>query len=382
MNQEFYRSGHRPTWAEVRLDRLVHNYQLIKQHVGPKVQVMAMIKANAYGHGATPVALRLEQEANADWFGVATPEEGLSLRRAGVTRPILCLGGFWHGQEPDLLDHQLTTTIFRFDMLESLNSTAKVLGKRARIHVKVDSGMGRLGIQLSELEEFLQTLSRCSFLELEGVLTHFAAADDPDKHDFTLQQIARYQTALEIFSSQGLTPPLHHLCNSAGTHAFPEAYGNLVRVGGMFYGIAQDSVSPLIPLLPVVPALSLHSRIILLKTLSSGHALGYGCTYTTTRTSQIATIPIGYADGVCRAHSNHGDVLVRGHRAPIVGRVSMDLTLIDVTDVPGVTLGDQVTLIGEQEGKCITAEEYANRIQTIALEVTTSLSERVPRLYL
>ncbi|MBX7219125.1 MAG: alanine racemase [Blastocatellia bacterium] len=371
----------RPTWAEIRLDYLAHNYQCLRQYVGPTVQVMAMVKANAYGHGAVTCARHLEQACQADWFGVATIEEGIELREAGIDAPILCLGGFWHGQEQALLHHHITPTVFRLDMLATLHQAAAETGATVPVHLKFDTGMGRLGFQPGETEHCLAMLAHSPHLRVEGILTHFAAADDPAKNEFTALQIERYQDILNRFQRSGIQPRFHHLANSAGTHAHRAAHGNLVRIGGLLYGTAHDMTSPVIPMLPVKPVLALHSQIILVKTVDAGSSLGYGCTFITTRTSQIATIPIGYADGVSRTHSNRGEVLVHGRRVPVVGRISMDLTLIDVTEVEGATCGDQVTLIGQQATEEISAEEYARSGGTIGLEATTSLSYRVPRRY-
>jgi alanine racemase len=374
-------SSRRPTWADVNLDQLVENCRLIRARTGPGVELMAMVKADAYGHGAAPVARRLQETGAADWFGVALPEEGIALRRAGVGAPILVLGGFWFGQEEEVLRHDLATTVLDAPYVKSLDRAAARLGMTARIHVEIDTGMGRLGIQPGDVPAFIECLRACPNVRPEGVMTHFASADLPEKDDFTRRQMALHRAAADQFAAAGFAVRWRHLANSAGTYAFAEAFGDVVRVGGALYGIAGDITSPQATAIPVKPALSLHSRIVLLKTTPAGTPLGYGGTFVTRRESRIATVPIGYGDGVHRVHSNRGAALVRGVRAPIVGRVSMDLTILDVTDVAGAELGDVATFIGRQGAAEISAEEYAATVGTIALEATATISARVPRCY-
>ncbi|MEN3334731.1 MAG: Alr-MurF fusion protein [Blastocatellia bacterium] len=368
----------RPTWAEINLDHLAHNFRLIKQAIGAGVAVMPALKADAYGHGATACAEALER-AGADWFGVALPEEGRRLRDAGITRPVLCLGGFWEGQEDELLAGRLTPVIYRLDMLERLNAAAQRGGTTAAYHLKVDTGMGRLGVPHGELESFLDSAARFRHLRLDGVMTHFASADKPDKDEFTRRQILRFQYALARVRARGHRPTWIHEANSAATLAYPEARGNLVRPGGVLYGLWRDVVNPQTPALDWRAVLALKTRIIHLKTLGAGTPLGYGGTFIAERESQIATLAIGYEDGLPRALSNCGRVLVRGEFAPIVGRISMDLTLVDVTDINGAALNDEATIIGHQGTREIPAEEIAARAGTISYEITCGISERVPR---
>lgn len=367
----------RPTWAEIRLDRVASNYLSVKRFVGAGIEVMAVVKADAYGHGAIEIARYLEQRG-VDWFGVALVEEGKALRQAGITTPILCLGGFWQeDQARECVEMGLTPAIYRIDMLQTLEAAARVSGRKVPYHLKLDTGMGRLGVHPTQLSEFMESANRCPSLLLEGVFTHFASADELEKDWQTQAQIDCYRACL----AQLRDIRYQHLCNSAGLHRWKEARGNLVRTGGLLYGLWRDIIAPQ-PEPPILePVLSLHSRIILLKWVSAGTPLGYGGTFTTERKSLIATIPVGYDDGLRRACSNNGRVIIRGHYAPIVGRVSMDLTLLDVTDVPGVVLGDEVVLIGESGDLCITAEEVAARTGTISFEVTCAISGRVPRIY-
>lgn len=361
---------------------LKHNYFTIKNHLSGGAQLMAVVKANGYGHGAVECARALESTGagGADWFGVALIEEGIELRRAGISRPIFCLGGFWRGQADDVIAHDLITAVYRLDQAEELNERARASGQTVNFHLKVDTGMGRLGIQPDEVAEFASALRQFNHIKLDGVMTHFADADGVEPA-YTEKQIARYDDAVAILRQLGFNPSWRHLANSAGVHAYPQSHGNLARVGAAMYGLSRDVLSPRLAPFDLKPVMSLHSRIVMLKTVPAGASLGYGCAFTTARESRIATLPIGYADGLRRAHSNNGGVLVRGRFAPIVGRVSMDLTIIDVTDVPGAELGDEVILIGEQGGLKIAAEDLAERIGTISYEIVTGISARVPRFY-
>ena len=372
----------RPTWAEVSLSALTENYLRLKRHLAADGQVrplMAVVKANAYGHGATECARALEA-VGADWFGVALVEEAVELRQAGIVQPVFCLGGFWRTQGELIVEHDLTPALFRMDLAEELNECAKAAGRVASFHLKVDTGMGRLGVQLSELAEFASALRSLNHINLDGVLTHFADADGLET-DYTEGQISRFNKAVSILRELGFQPTWLHMANSAGLHAYPEAHGNLARAGAAMYGLVRDVLSPRLEPLPLKPVLALKSRIVLLKTVPAGTSLGYGCTFTTARESRIATLPIGYADGFHRAHSNNGRVIVRGRFAPVVGRVSMDLTVLDVTDVPSVELGDEVVLLGAQQGLRISAEDLAAEVGTISYEILTSISGRVPRIY-
>ncbi|MFL6213085.1 MAG: alanine racemase [Blastocatellia bacterium] len=369
----------RPTWAEINLDHLAHNFRLIRQTIGPDVALMPVLKADAYGHGASDCARALEREGAA-WFGVALPEEGHSLRATGITRPVLCLGGFWEGQEEALLADQLTPVIYRLDLLERLDGAARAAGVVADYHLKVDTGMGRLGVPHTELEKFLDRAAALTHLRLDGVMTHLASADEPDKDDFTRLQLSRFQQAMNTVRARGHRPTWIHEANSAATLAYPEARGNLARPGGVLYGLWRDVVNPQTPPLDWRAVLSLKTRIIHLKTIAAGTPLGYGGTFVAERESRIATLAIGYEDGVPRALSNRGRVLVRGEFAPIVGRVSMDLTIVDVTDIRGAALNDEATIIGQQGANEIPAEAVAKLAGTISYEITCGISRRVPRV--
>ena len=377
MNQPHYQ---RPTWAEISLPALVNNFRLLRRHLDPQVKMMAVVKANAYGHGAIECSRALEA-AGADWFGVALIEEGVELRRAGIRRPIFCLGGFAPGQATEIVAHELTPAIFLRDAAEALNAAALDAGRAVPVHLKVDTGMGRLGIRVEEVAEFARALQQLPNLRIDGLLTHLAEADALDT-GFTREQISCYEEAARILREMGIAPTLQHLANSAGIHAHRAAWGNLARAGATLYGLVRDVLAPEPEPFGLEPVLSLHSRIIFLKEVPAGVSLGYGRTFTTTRASRIATLPIGYADGLRRDLSNKGRVIVKGRLAPIVGRISMDLTLVDVTEVPGVTVGDQVTLIGAHNGLRIVAEDLAEQSGTISYEVVCAISSRVRRVYL
>ena len=369
----------RPTWAEIDLDNLIHNFRLMKSAAGSDVSIMAAVKADAYGHGAADCARALDV-AGCQWFGVALPEEGVELRDAGIDWPILCLGGFWEGQEGFMIARRLTPALFRLDLLECFDRASREAGVTSDYHLKVDTGMGRLGVQAAELGVFLDEATKFQSLRLDGVMTHFASADDPDQEEVTGQQMSTFDHAVEMVRARGFTPRWVHEANSAAAHAGARTRGNLVRLGGVLYGLWRDVTNPAIPPLDWRPVMSLHSRVTYLKIVPGGSRLGYGGTFMTRRESRIATLPIGYGDGLRRALSNRGHVLVRGKPAPIVGRISMDLALVDVTDIPGVVVGNDVVIIGRDGDSQVTAEEIAALAGTISYEVTCGISDRVPRI--
>jgi alanine racemase len=373
----------RPTWAEIDLDNLAANFNQIKQRVSPTARVMAVVKANAYGHGAVECAGRLAREG-ADWFGVALPEEGIELRDSGITQPILCLAGYWPGQAAACIRHGLTPVVYCLEMIEALNQAAANAGVVAEVHVKIDTGMGRLGVRFDQLGEFVPALSRFRNVRIDGIMTHLAAADEASCQPLTLDQIQRFDDAVTVFRDHGYRPTHLHLANSAGVYGYRESWGNLVRPGGVLYGLWRDVLGVATPSPELRQVMSLHSRICLLKWVPTGETIGYGCTFEASRRSLIATVPVGYHDGYMRGLSNRAHVIVRGTYAPVVGRVSMDLTLIDVTDVAGAEVDDQVTLLGwsrENAELKITAEDLARIAGTLSYEVTCGISERVTRVY-
>jgi alanine racemase len=373
-------AGHRPTWANIDLDALASNFHLIKNRINKGVKVIAIVKANAYGHGAVECARRLAHEG-ADWFGVALPEEGIGLRGSGITQPILCLAGFWEGQAAACIQKNLVPVVYRLDLIEALDTAARDAGVIADVHVKVDTGMGRLGVRFDEVAEFADALKRFEHIRFDGLMTHFAAADDPTCETLTEDQIERFENVGRLFRAHGFAPRYAHCANSAGIFSHPEALGNMVRPGGVLYGIWRDILPPSAESNGLRPVMSLHSRILLLKWVPRGETIGYGCTFEASRKSLVATIPIGYDDGYLRGLSNRSHVIVRGTYAPVVGRISMDLTILDVTGVAGVELGDTVTLLGKDGDLEIPAEELARISGTLSYEVTCGIGERVPRVY-
>lgn len=374
-------NGHRPTWAEIDLGALASNFHVIKNRVGSTVEVMAVVKANAYGHGAVDCARRLAHEG-ADWFGVALPEEGIGLRVSGITQPILCLAGFWDGQAAACIQQRLVPVVYRLDLIEALDTAARNARITADVHVKIDTGMGRLGVRFDEAAEFVDALKRFEHIRVDGLMTHFAAADDPTCETLTEDQIERFESVSKLFRARGFAPRYVHSANSAGIFGHPEAPGNIVRPGGVLYGVWRDILSPSTENNGLRPVMSLHSRIMLLKWVPQGETIGYGCTFEASRKSLVATVPIGYDDGYLRGLSNRSHVIVRGTYAPVVGRISMDLTILDVTGVEGVELGDSVTLLGRNGDLEIPAEELARIAGTLSYEVTCGIGERVPRVYL
>jgi alanine racemase len=374
-------SGGRPTWAEIDLTALAANFHVVKDRVGPDVKVMAVVKANAYGHGAVECARRLEAEG-ADWFGVALPEEGIELRNASIAKPILCLAGFWGEQATGCLQQQLVPVVYRLDTIEAYDRAARARQVVADVHLKIDTGMGRLGVRFDEISDFAVALKKFKNIRVDGFMTHFAAADEPSCEILTKDQNQRFETAVAAFREQGFDPTYRHLANSAAIFGQPNARGNLVRPGGVLYGLWRDILAPEDRDVNLRPVMSLHSRITLLKWVPQGETVGYGCTFEASRKTLVATIPIGYDDGYMRALSNRGHAIIRGVYATVIGRISMDLTLIDVTNVPGVQTEDEVTFLGREGELSVSAEEIARTAGTLSYEVTCGVSERVPRIYL
>lgn len=371
-------SGRRPTWAEIDTDALAANYREVRRLVGPGVAVMGVVKAGAYGHGAAACARRLAQEG-AEWFAVATPEEASELRGAGVVQSVLSFGGFWEEQAGWLVRQRVTPVVYRFDAAEALDRAARDAGLIADAHVKIDTGLGRLGVRHEDAAEFAERMRSLRHVRVDGLMTHFAAADEPGRDCFTSEQLRRFEEARETFRARGHAPRFEHLANSAATIAHPETRGNMVRPGGVLYGLWRDVLPPGTEAPTLRPVMSLRSRVTLLKRVRRGETLGYGCTYEATRDMIVATVPVGYADGYARALSNRARVIVRGTYAPVVGRVSMDLTLVDMTDVPGVETGERVTLLGTDGDLTIPAEDLAKITGTISYEITCGISARVPR---
>ncbi|MCA1625360.1 MAG: alanine racemase [Acidobacteria bacterium] len=373
-------SASRPTWTEINLDNLIFNFHSVKKFVGENLEYMAIVKADAYGHGAVFCAKTLEAEG-VEWFGVALPEEGLELRENGIKTRILCLGSFWSGQENLLLENDLTPVIYQLDTAQKFNQAAEEMGISTDVHIKIDTGMGRIGVRFDEVKEFAQSFKIFKNLNIEGLMTHFAVADNLQENHFTFGQIERFDTAVQIFEQNGFNPKYRDLANSPGAVAHKNSRRNLVRIGGILYGLVDDILPKNIENPKLKPVMSLHTRIAYLKKVPKGETLGYGRTYTTPKDSIIATIPIGYQDGYNRSLSNCGQAIIKNCFVPVVGRISMDWTILDVSEVPNVKVNDEVILIGKQNNLEIKASDLAKKLQTISYEITCGINRRVVRKY-
>ena len=349
----------------------------IRQIVGPGVKLCPAVKADGYGHGAPEVS-RVLQKSGADMLSVATPEEAIELREAGIDMPVLLLQCILPEQIPEIIENAISTTICDLEPAGKLSACALVSGSKVNVHIKVDTGMGRIGVQIRDTLDFVHALSEMKGLHIEGIFTHFPSADDDDML-FTHQQIAEFRNLCKAIEASGICIPLRHAANSAAILNVPESYMNMVRPGIMVYG--HCDFDPICPSVELRPALTLKSKIVFLKTLPPGCTVSYGRTYTTECETVIATVPIGYADGYSRRLSNKADVLVHGVRVPVIGTVCMDQMMLDVSQLQDVCVGDEVVLYGKQGGEEITVEEIAQILDTISYEVLCSISKRVPRLY-
>ncbi len=365
----------RPTRIVVDLDALGGNLRAIRQHVG--VPVMAIVKANAYGHGLVPVAHHL-QALGVEQLGVAFVEEGLALRRAGITAPILVLGGILGRQVAQLLQHDLEITVSSLDKLRRVEAAAERLGRKAVIHLKVDTGMERIGVHSYSCGPLIEAATASTWCEVKGVYSHLACADDPAS-PMTALQLARFHEACAHFTRIGAPMPIRHLANSGGVLHFPDTWLDMVRPGIMLYGVLPDPEAQ--RNVPIRPALSLVSQVVYLKIVQAGHSVGYGATWAPSRDTRVVTVPIGYGDGYPRALSNCGEVLIHGQRRPIVGRLCMDQFMVDLGPEGQAHIEDDVVLIGRQGDETITIEDVAARAGTIGYEILTRLNERVPREY-
>lgn len=367
----------RPTWVELDLEAIAQNCEQLAQAAGPGVELMVVLKADAYGHGAVRIAHTVLAHG-ARRLAVACLSEAVALREAGIEAPILIPGYVAPWQARAAVLHNVTCAAFSEEVVQALSAAAQDLRSSARLHLKVDTGMGRLGLFPHEARPFLQKVGHLPGLIWEGIFTHFSVADDPSEDDYTAAQVQSFLELLRELQEAGFRFPLIHAANSAGLLRFPAARFNLVRPGIALYGLAPGPGAPL----PASfrPALRFKTTVAQVKEFPPGASISYGRAYRTTAAQRIAVLPVGYADGFRRAPRHWGQVLVRGRRAPIVGRVCMDYTMVDVTDIPGVRAGDEVVLIGRQGEEEITVEEVAERLGTINYEVVSQLLARVPRL--
>jgi len=368
----------RPTRAEIDLAAIAANVRVACELAGPTAAVMAVVKADAYGHGAAPVA-REALGAGATWLGVAVPEEGAALRAAGLQARILVLGPIAPAQAAAVAAHDLDQCVSDPGQAEAISREAVARGRVQRLHLKVDTGMGRVGLPPRAVRAAAERIAAFPAVRLVGLMTHFADADADDP-EFTREQLARFETVSRDLRAAGIAIPLRHAANSAGLIRHPDARLDLVRPGIMLYGCPPCATRrPGDPVL--APALRLRTAISQLADLAAGASVSYGRTFVAPRDVRIATLPIGYADGLSRLLSGRGQALILGRRVPIVGRVCMDMAMVDVTNVPGVRVGDEAVLIGRQGGEEITADEVAGLTATISYEVLCSIGPRVPRIY-
>lgn len=367
----------RPTVAVIDKGAVEYNYRAIKKGLPKTVRVMAIVKANAYGHGDVEVA-RILEPLGCDMFGVAIPEEGIRLRENRIRKPIIVLGGFFPGQENEVIKYGLTPVLFELPAAKSLDKAAKKAGITKKFHLKIDTGMCRLGILPHEALDFCKKLKSLKNIQLEGVLSHFAEAE-AEKRGFSIAQLKAFLETVDIIRGLGFNPKYIDMANSAATIKLKEARLNLVRPGLMLYGAYPGK--RLQSEIELKPAMTLKTRIMRLKEVPAGYSVSYGRTFVTRKKSLIATLPIGYADGLSRQLSNKGTVLIRGKRAPIRGVVCMDLVMCDVTGIKGVSAGDEAIIIGKQGKDRITAEEMAEKAGTISYEVFCNISKRVPRVF-
>lgn len=373
----------RPTLATCDLAALRHNVGVLRGRLRPGVKLLAAVKGDAYGHGAVAVARALADEAHpegrADWFGVALVEEGATLRDAGIPTPVLCLGGVGRYGAEEALARGLTPVLYDEGDAERLDAAARAAGRRVAVHLKVDTGMGRLGVPLSRWGWFLDRIARFDALDVQALLTHLAESESLDG-TFTAEQGRRFREAVVTARNRGVSPPLLHVCNSGGLLTRPDLHFGMVRPGVALYGVVPRP--DLRALAPLRPVMRVATQVLFVRDLPVGASVSYGRSFVTRRPSRIATLPVGYADGYPRVLGNRGQVLVGGRRCPVVGVVCMDLCMVDVTDVPEpVRSGDEAVLLGRQGEEHVDADEIAGWAGTIPYEILCGFSERVPRRF-
>lgn len=365
----------RPTYIKVYLDHITHNFQQLKQHIAP-AKMMCILKANAYGHGMVRVAQHCEQ-IGADYLGVALLEEGLMLRQAGLTCPILVMGGILGDQIPQFIANDLTLPASSVLKLEQIEQAAAAMGRKARVHLLVDTGMGRIGIQYYSAERLLAASLTCQHCAIEGIFSHFANSDTADL-DHAKLQLERFNEVLDFYERRSLPTPLRHLANAGAVLQMPEATFDMVRPGIALYGIQpSDEVAPTLDL---KPTLSWHTHVVYFKVLKPGHAVSYGSTWTADEMTRVVTLPIGYGDGYTRRMSGQAEVILHGKRYPVIGRICMDQLMVDI-GWDSAYNGDEAVLLGASDGATVTIEEMAAWAGTNVYEVLTSINTRVSRIY-
>lgn len=364
----------RGAWAEINLDAVAHNVQMAKANLKPTTKLCAVVKADAYGHGAVRVAQEAARNG-ADFFAVALLQEGVKLREAGIETPILVLGSMLPEVAEICVRYDISHAVFDEERLYALNAAALKLHTKAKIHIKIDTGMHRIGVHVRDAGRFAKLAASLPGIYIEGVFSHFATADADDKQ-YAAYQFERFQEALRLIESEGVHIPIRHIANSAALTELQEYQLDMVRQGITLYGLHPAHMIDCYK--DFEPVMTVKTQVAFVKTLPPGETIGYGRTYTLTRPSVIATVPIGYADGVSRRLSNRGYMLVNGKKAPIIGRVCMDQTMLDVTDIPDVKLGSEVIVFGGRELPMELVAEWAD---TICYEIVCDVSPRVPREY-
>jgi len=383
MNEE-YRIQNRKRYyrvqANVDLNAIRNNLSEIRSKISSNTKLMAIIKADAYGHGAVPLAKSMATSDLIDYYGVAIIEEAVELREAGIDKPILILGYTPREQYDLVVAYGVAQTVFQYEMAEALSLEAKKQGKIAKIHIKIDTGMSRIGFP--DTKESIQEIKRIEALEsieIEGLFSHFARADETDKTS-TQKQIERYIVFNHLLEQEQIQIPVKHIANSAGIIEFPEAYFNMVRCGIATYGIyPSDMVNQ--QDIKLIPAMELKTHVIYVKDVEAGVGVSYNATYITKSKTRIATIPVGYADGYSRNLSNYGKVIIHGQYAPIIGKICMDQFMVDVTNISDVKQGDSVTLLGKDADAFVSAEELAEWSHSFAYELVCTVGKRIPRVY-
>jgi alanine racemase len=374
----------RPTWMEVRLDHIKANCRAIRKHIGGSKtggaapRVFGVIKANAYNLGAVPVAWALREEG-VDFFMVATPDEALELRSGGITDPILVLGASPYDAAPEYVRYGIRASITDMEMARAMSAASARLGRRACVHIKIDTGLGRIGFSPDDALETISRVASLPGVACEGVFTHFATADGADL-TYAREQHASFLAVLERIGKRGLHIPMRHCCNSGATLSFPEWCMEGVRPGQLLAGIYPTDDVP--RTVPILPGFYFKTAVAALRVLPPGQGVGYGLTYTTKSEERLAVLPVGFVDGFARGLSNNADVLIRGIRCPVAGRICMDQCMVNVSAVSDVKIGDEVILIGRQGNEEITIYEYARKLGTIPVTIGPMIGNRVPRLYL
>lgn len=374
MTQEHYR-----VIAEVNLDAIAHNINQIKNELSEDVEVMAVVKADGYGHGAIEVS-RVLLENGVGRFAVAILDEGKQLRKKGINVPILILGYTPPSQANEIVFFDLTQTVFTYEMAKAISDAARMQDKNAAIHIKIDTGMGRIGLQpTKEAIELIKAINKLPNLNIEGIFTHFSSADESDA-SFTELQFDRFNSLIKQLEKENIYIPIKHCSNSAGFIGYKETRMNLIRPGIILYGLyPSDEVSK--DIVDLKPAMALKSEVVFVKEVEENVPISYNRKFVTKKKTKVATIPVGYADGYSRRLSSNGRVLINGEYAPIIGNICMDQFMVDVTHIPNVGAGDEVVLIGQQGDKIITAEEIAKNIGTINYEIICMVGKRIPRVY-